>query len=175
MDKDRIVIDEILDGDKEAYRILVDRYKGGLVRYCYSFVLDEATAMDVAQQAFINGYMRLHTYKPKYAFSTWLYRIARNEALQELKRSKRLSPLDSAMQLQSEDDMAIDFDRYLEHEKLKSAMKTLRHDWREVVHFYYWEGKTYEEIAELTGKPINTVRVWLRRAKQQLEKELLYE
>ena len=169
---DRLVVEQILGGDKESYRLLVDRYKDGLVRYCYSILLDEAAATDAAQQAFINAYDKLHTYKPKYAFSTWLYRIGRNEALKELKRTKKQQSLDSVQEQSDDDELSVAFEKQREKEKVMKAMTTLRHEWRQVVHFYYWEGKTYEEIAELTDTPLNTVRVWLLRAKQKLEKEL---
>lgn len=175
MEEDRLAVEQVLSGDKESYRFLVDRYKDGLVRYCYSIVLDEAVAMDAAQQAFINAYQKLHMYKPKYAFSTWLYRIGRNEALKELKRLKRLQPIEMMAEVAGDQDLAVEFEKHLEAEKLKVALSELRHDWRQVIHFYYWEGKTYEEISELTGKPLNTVRVWLKRAKQKLEKELVYD
>lgn len=172
MQDDRSAVDQVIAGDKESYRLLVDRYKDGLVRYCYSIVLDEAAATDAAQQAFINAYEKLHTYKPKYAFSTWLYRIGRNEALKELQRLRKQMPIETAAHIASDSDLSDEYEKKSERERVMQAMTSLRHEWRQVVHFYYWEGKTYEEISELTGTPLNTIRVWLMRAKQQLEKEL---
>lgn len=166
------VVEQVLDGDKESYRLLVDRYKDGLVRYCYSILLDEAAATDAAQQAFINAYSKLHTYKSEYAFSTWLYRIARNEALKELKRLKKLKRIETVEEHAQEQDIGAEIDTAREVQWLNRALKGLRYEWRTVIHFYYWEGKTYQEIAAVTGTPINTVRVWLKRAKEQLEKEL---
>jgi RNA polymerase sigma-70 factor (ECF subfamily) len=57
-------------------------------------------------------------------------------------------------------------------EDVRKALLSLRTEWRQILHFYYWENRTYEEIAEIMGKPINTIKVWMSRAKQQLEKEL---
>ena len=172
MPNERQIIKEILGGDKESYRLLVERYQDGLVRYCYSIVQDEAGAVDASQQAFINAYQNLNKYKPKYAFSTWLYRIARNESLREYKRLRKNSPIENSLADRDEMNLTKEIEKIQDAEHLKSAMSKLRHDWRSTLHFYYWEGKTYEEIAQLMDKPVNTIRVWLNRAKKQLEEEL---
>jgi len=161
----------VLSGDKESYRLLVERYQEGLVRYCYSLCLDEACANDVAQQAFINAYDKLESYNSKYAFSTWLYAIARNLALREIKQRQKHQPIEDQMA----DERAPTQDRLdkkTEDRQVHDALRSLRAEWREVIHFYYWEDKSYVEVAEIMGKPLNTIKVWMRRAKRQLEKEL---
>jgi RNA polymerase sigma-70 factor (ECF subfamily) len=169
---DTLAIEQVLGGDKEAYRHLVERYHVGLVRYCYSILLDDAAAHDAAQQAFINAYKNLRSYKPKYAFSTWLYRIARNEAYRELKHLNRRQEITETEDFSDRDMEENLIAQYLGDE-LHAAMANLRAEWRQILHLYYWEQKSYEEIAELLDKPLNTIKVWMKRAKQQLEKELI--
>ena len=168
---DALAIEQVLAGDKESYRYLVERYHTGLVRYCFSILLDEDAAHDVAQQAFINAYNNLQSYKPKYAFSTWLYRIARNDAYRELKQLNRRQEITETEDISEQDVHESTIMKHL-GEELHTAMAGLRAEWRQILHLYYWEQKSYEEIAELLDTPLNTVKVWMRRAKQQLEKEL---
>lgn len=169
--EDALAIEQVLSGNKDAYRYLVERYHVGLVRYCYSILLDNAAAHDSAQLAFISAYKSLHSYKPKYAFSTWLYRIARNEAYRELKhlnRHQEITEVEDVSDHNAEDSV---IRQYLD-EELHNALASLRAEWRQILHLYYWEQKSYEEIALLLDTPINTIKVWMKRAKAQLEREL---
>jgi RNA polymerase sigma-70 factor (ECF subfamily) len=169
---DKFVVEQVLAGDIDAYRYIVDRYQTGLLRYCYSIVLDEDVASDIAQQAFISAYKNLASYKSKYAFSTWLYRIARNEAYKELKNLNRKVEFGEAEDVSEYKLPSEVLDRTFEANRLKNAMSKLRAEWRQVIHFYYWEQKSYVEIADLMGMPLNTIKVWMNRAKKQLEQEL---
>lgn len=170
---DRMVISAVIGGDTEAYRALVDRYHVGLIRYIYGMVGDEAAAHDIAQEAFITAYEKLKQYNPKFAFSTWLYRIARNLAYQDMKYHRAWAPFDEADQEDSSSEpLSEQIDRQLVSENVRRAMQKLRPEWRSAVQLYYWEDKSYEEIADLLGTPLNTVRVWLNRAKSVLRSEL---
>ncbi len=168
---DSLAIEQVINGDQESFRYLVERYHVGLVRYCYSILLDDAAANDAAQQAFINAYKSIKSYKPRYAFSTWLYRIARNEAYRELKHLNRSQEITESDDVSDQDVEDIIFRQNI-GEELHSAMCNLRAEWRQILHLYYWEQKSYEEIAELLDTPLNTIKVWMKRAKQQLEREL---
>lgn len=169
---DQKIVEQIIEAqDTEAFRFLVEKYQVGLVRYCYSIVLDEDIANDIAQQAMICAYEKLNSYKPKYSFSTWLYRIARNEAFREIKRLYKQSEFSEVNDV-AETDISEAIDRKHVAEDVRRALLSLRTEWRQILHFYYWENRTYEEIAEIMDKPINTIKVWMSRAKQQLEKEL---
>jgi RNA polymerase sigma-70 factor, ECF subfamily len=169
---DALAIEQVLGGDRDAYRYLVERYHVGLVRYCYSILLDDAAAHDSAQMAFINAFKNLKSYKPEFAFSTWLYRIARNEAYRELKHLNRRQEITETEDVSDQDIEGAAISQHL-GEELHAAMANLRAEWRQILHLYYWEQKSYEEIAELLDKPLNTIKVWMKRAKHQLEKELI--
>jgi len=170
---DRMAIQAVLDGDTEAYQALVERYHVGLIRYVFGLVGDEEAAHDIAQEAFITAYQKLRQYNAKYAFSTWLYRIARNLAYQDMKYHQAWAPYNEQTQADNTDDqMAEQLDKQLVGEHIRHAMGKLRPEWRSAIQLYYWEDKSYEEIADLLGAPVNTVRVWLNRAKAALRSEL---
>jgi RNA polymerase sigma-70 factor, ECF subfamily len=165
------VIAEVLGGHKDAYSSLVERYHPGLYIHMYALVKDEDTAHDLTQTAFIKAYDSLHRYNPSYRFSTWLYRIGTNDALKHLKRHQRIG-LDDIPELP---------DTYDPHEALRiesrearvrRAVAKLPLKYQTIISLYYWHNTPYAEIANILGIPIGTVRTWLSRAKQQLEKIL---
>src|SRR5581483_11518950 len=78
-----------IDGDHEAYGILVDRYKNALYRHCFAIVRSEDAAEDIAQETFITAFFKLKLYNPEYKLGTWLFKIATNKALTYLKKSAR--------------------------------------------------------------------------------------
>lgn len=169
--QDQLIVQQVLEGDQQAYRLLVERYQEGLIRFCYSMVLDVDMAHDIAQESFIMAYQKLHQYNPKYAFSTWIYRIARNQALRQLGQENRKIEFDenSADASEPVEEM---LQKEFDHLQLVQAMQAIAPQLRAVLHMYYWEDKSYQQISEELETPINTVRTWLRRAKLQLRKEL---
>ena len=171
---DQQAITKVLAGDQEAFRLLVERHHPGLIRYVYGMIGDEMAAHDIAQEAFITAYQKLRQYKPKFAFSTWLYRIARNLAYQDMKYHQAWAPYDDEADAAPDDaNPAEQVERQIVADDVRRAMARLRPQWRSVVQLYYWEDKSYQEIADTLGVPINTVRVWLSRAKQAMRSELV--
>lgn len=165
---EKAIIIRILDGDEQAYALLIDRYKEGLYRHCFKFVRDEDWAEDIAQETFIKAYMRLEIYNSTYRFSTWLYKIATNIALQEI-RKKRPVPLDDDMQLIS---TLADTDQTAKDSELHFAVDQLNDNYKTVVVMHYWEGKTYEQIAVAMNTTTGSVKGWMSRAKQELRRTL---
>lgn len=158
------------DGDDQLYGALIDRYKEGLYRHCFKFMRDEDEAEDVAQEAFIEAYIHLDRYNPKFRFSTWLYKIATNLALMRLRKRRDLrmdeGQLDQLVSsLPSAQDLAISCE-------LHDAVDALPLQHRTVVSMHYWHGKSYGEIAGHMGVSIGSVKGWMSRAKKQLKEVL---
>lgn len=164
---DRIAIQATLDGNAEAYRALVDRYHVGLIRYVYGLIGDEEVAHDIAQDTFIAAYQKLRQYNAKYAFSTWLYRIARNLAYRDMKYHGAWAPFDNQTD-EGDEPLREELSQPIVSEKIRVAMARLRPEWRSVIQLHYWEDKTIEEIAELLGESDSTIRAWLSRARATL-------
>ena len=166
------LIAQSLDGNHQAYGILVDRYKKAIYYHCFAIVHDEDLAEDIAQDTFISAYYKLKLYKSEYKLSTWLFKIATNKALNALKKSKRNTPVDDAIfeTIASTQPTVVKMSEYNE---LHEAVDRLETNHRVVISLYYWRGLSYEEIASVMSSPIGSVRGWMHRAKETLRKELL--
>jgi RNA polymerase sigma-70 factor (ECF subfamily) len=175
-DDDRRLIANCLGGRRDAFGELVSRYQARLYNAVIRVVDNPEDAADVVQDAFLNAYQSLHSFKGDAEFFTWLYRIAFNTAI-SLKRKKRATvSLDA-----SGPEGGIDPDdpseyikpgaalqRSEEEAQLQEAMNRLSHEHREVLVLKDIEGLKYEEIAEILGVPIGTIRSRLHRARLEL-------
>jgi len=171
MDEETIVT-AVLRGDSGQYRLLIERYHVGLIIHCERLVGDRQTAEDIAQEAYIAAYQKLESFNPRKArFSTWLYRIATNKALDYLRAHKRVIPNENVDELSEE--AAPDYETMERNNEVREAVQALEPPtFKQVIEAYYWQGKSYEQIATDMSIPINTVRTWLRRAKVKLRSEL---
>ncbi|QJX00604.1 sigma-70 family RNA polymerase sigma factor [Frigoriglobus tundricola] len=175
-DDDRRLIAECLGGKRDAFGELVTRYQTRLYNAALRLVQSPDDAADVVQDAFLSAYQALHAFKGDAEFFTWLYRIAFNTAI-SLKRKKR--PVVS-LEAQS-GETGIDpndpseyvkpgaaLERSEDERQLTEAIARLSSEHREVLVFKDIEGLKYEDIAELLGVPIGTIRSRLHRARLEL-------
>lgn len=181
-DDDRRLIAECLGGRQDAFGELVSRYQSRLYNAAVRLLDHSEDAADVVQEAFLNAYQALHSFKGESEFFTWLYRIAFNTAI-SLKRKKRASvSLDAGgPDAGVEPDDPSDYvkpgaalERTEEESQLQEALNRLSHEHREVLVLKDIEGMKYEEIADILGVPVGTVRSRLHRARLEL-RELLRE
>jgi len=164
------LIARIMDGDDDAYATLINRYKEGLYRHCFRFMRDEGDAEDVAQEAFIEAFVHLDRYNPKFRFSTWLYKIASNLALSRLRKRRNL-PMDEGELDRVLSDLPGAQDLVM-HQELHDAVDALPLQYRTVVSMHYWQGKSYADIAGHMGTSVGSVKGWMSRAKKQLKEVL---
>lgn len=164
-------IKAVLGGDRSQYRVIVEKYHKGLIRYLNNMIGDWAQAEDIAQDTFVQAYKRLETFDPKYSVSTWLYTIASNIAKEFFaSNSKRFKVIDGGLlSVESAQDQA---ESNSKAKSVRDAVAALKPDYQQVVNLFYWENKTYEEIAVIMDRPIGTIRTWLSRSKDQLEEQL---
>lgn len=165
-------ITKVLAGDSDAYRALVERYQTGLIIHCENIVKDRQEGEDIAQEAFIKAYRSLADFSEgKGRFSTWLYRIATNLCIDSLRKNKRRvhvkdieNHLEAVLPHHIEDE---------EVERLRAAIETLEPPkYAEIIKAYFWEGKSYQEIAVKYHTSTNTIGTWISRAKGQLKEKL---
>lgn len=179
-DNDRRLIAECLGGRREAFGELVTRYQARLFNATLRLVPSYDDAADVVQEAFLNAFQSLHAFKGDAEFFTWLYRIAFNTAI-SLKRKKRpaisleahagetgLDPDDPSEYVRP----GFAIERTEDERQLNLAIVRLSPEHREVLLLKDIDGLKYEDIAELLGVPIGTVRSRLHRARLEL-RELL--
>lgn len=165
------LIAQSIDGKQMAYAELINRYKSALYRHCFAIVRDEDAAEDIAQDTFVAAYYKLSTYDQTFKFSTWLFKIGTNKALNHLKKHAREAPMYSGLQEQIVSDLPSP-SRTALHSELEGAVSHLSPKYRTAIRLHYWEGMKYSEVATTLSVSEGTVKSWLNRAKTQLRKEL---
>jgi len=179
---DEVLIKEYQDSNTlEAYEILVKRYKDPLMNFVYRFVGDRDVCTDVVQETMIKFYLNKDSYRSFAKFSTWIYTIAANLAKNELKRRKRrvifsIDNSDDEKSPQIEDKMFMAPDRAadseIKNEIIQKALLKVKPVYREVVILRDIQDLSYEEISEITGLAIGTVKSRINRGRIQLQKLL---
>jgi RNA polymerase sigma-70 factor (ECF subfamily) len=158
-----------------AFELLLPRYRDKVFRLAWSITRDEAAAEDMAQDVFVRVWRALPSYHGEASLSTWIYTITRNRCLTELKRranrptislhdpnvEKTLDTLPAMQVAASEAGTAMD---------AEVLLAELPEKYRRVLTLYYLEQRKYEEVAEMLGLPMGTVKTFLFRAKRELLK-----
>lgn len=172
---DGYIIYQCLNGDPEAFGVLVDRYKEGIYAYTYAKLQDWRDAQDTTQEVFIQAYRKLHTLKRWDSFGGWLYRIASNLCKNwQIKTSKR----PDREFIEDQDSEIIDkpsLNSYHENEMIQSvhdALSSLSDTYREVLTLYYFGGMDSNKIAEMLNTSPTAIRLRLSRAREQLREEI---
>lgn len=176
---DEKLVEHIIDSDQESFAIIVERYQQPLLRYARSIVKDPDAAADVVQNSFIKSFRNLRSFKTNLKFSSWLYRITHNEAINFINKHKREFRPDNedwfdgiASELKTQDEeLQTLFDQQLVH----SAMATMKDQYREPLYLYAFEAKSYKEISNILKIPTATVGTRIKRAKEQLKKQIRKE
>lgn len=181
--EDKATVAAVLKGDREAFGDLVRRYQGRLVNFLNRLLGDYEEAHDVAQEVFFKVYQALDRYDPSYRFSTWLFRVAQNAAIDRL-RKRRLQLV--SMQVPDGDsegerewefptDDPDPYDRARQGERrtaIRDAVEALPWEYRELILLRHYADLAYAEIAELKEMPLGTVKNKLFRARRMLAEQL---
>lgn len=177
---DEQIVLRITKGEKELFGLLIDRYEAKLTRYIKRFLQNEEDITDIVQNVFIKVFVNLQSFDVDRSFNSWIYRIAHNETVTYLKKkgNEKVSFLDFDTMFphpfakETADKPTLD----QELEKIMSeSLSLIPIKYREVLVLYYYEELSYQEIADILHIPIATVGVRLRRAREQLEKNIKKE
>ena len=156
--------------DQEQYREVIRRYEKPLLRYATYLSNDPDLAADIVQQAFIKAFINLQSFNTDKKFSSWLYRITHNEAINLLKKNKFNSHIEDHFDLSSDIDVAEDLSKKELQSTTRECLEGVPAIYREVLSLYYLEELKYEEISDILRVPISTVGVRLKRAKLLMRK-----
>ena len=178
MRDDTQLITETLGGDTEAFGKLVHKYQSRLFNTLLHVAGNREEAEDVMQEAFVQAFVKLESFRGDSAFYTWLYRIAFNISISRKRKKKPETSIDRQQELSGSEP--IDHgeqptDRLLREERadqLHQAMAALHEEHRAVLTLREMEGFCYETIGEILDLPAGTVRSRLHRARMQLHNEL---
>ena len=163
-------IRQCLNGDAEAFSVLVERYKIMAYTVAYRIVGDADSANDAAQDSFIAAFTSLKHFRFGSKFSTWLYSIVVNKCRDRLRAEKDTVPVDDIRELRA-DPAGTPEQRALEGEtrsEVQSALAELPTDYREVLVLKHIQGLAYAEMAEILGASVAALKVRAHRGREML-------
>jgi RNA polymerase sigma-70 factor, ECF subfamily len=156
------------NGDMEAFNALFKRYERKVYMYCMRVLLDEDIAHDAFQESFMRLYEHRHSYDGR-NFMVWFFTIIRNVCLNMRRNKKVTVPFETS----SANETPATIRDVALHEQVASALNQLPLDYREAIVLYEYDGYAYQEIADITGASIATVKIRIYRARKML-RTLLY-
>ncbi|MDH5283616.1 MAG: sigma-70 family RNA polymerase sigma factor [Gemmatimonadota bacterium] len=180
---DQEVVLQARDGLEAAYRELIRRYERPIFSLIYRMVRDRALAEDLSQETFIKALNAIESYRPEYKFSSWIFKIANNAAIDQIRRRElNTLSLDGSPHATTPDEIeatALQVSarglsplEALESQELggmiEKAIGRLRPEYRACILLRHVEGLAYEEIAELMNLPLGTVKTYIHRARNEL-------
>ncbi len=165
---ERQLLERVRRGDREAYQGIVQRYMQAAYYIALGFVHNQQDALDISQDAFVRAFRKIKHYDPQKRFFPWFYRLLKNLCLDHIKkhRRRREIPLEDVQVFKEEKN-----NRELK-EVLWKGIEELPFEQREVIILRYFRQYSYQEIAEVTGKPLGTVMSSLFYAKKKLKESL---
>lgn len=180
MRTDAELVASALQGAEEACRELVTRFERPVYTLLLRMVQNSATAEDLAQEVFVKAFRRLDSYDPQWKFSSWLFKIAHNTAIDHLRRGGlETVPIEGVgddgegslagvlSDPEAESPLAA-AERHDLARSLERAIARLRPEYRQAVLMFYLQGASYQEICDVSGQPLGTVKTNLHRARKEL-------
>ena len=171
-DDDLFVLEQILGGQKELFRLLVKRYEQQVYGMGMSFFRNAEDASDFVQEVFFKVYRSLSRFEGRSRFSTWLYKIAYNTAINNIKRSTDYHSLSEADIMSDSDTPERRVLREALREAVREALMDLPQRFRVCVDLFFFYDCSLKEIEAITGFPVNTVKSHVFRAKKLLRIKL---
>ena len=176
-------------GQERAYRELVRRYERPIFSLLYRMVRDRELAEDLSQETFVKALNAIESYRPEYKFSSWLFKIANNAAIDHLRR-RELDTLSlegsphavtpdameaTALQIGDRAENPLDIVEAKElGGEIERAIAQLRPEYRACILLRHVDGRAYEEIAEMLDLPLGTVKAYIHRARNELRRLLAH-
>jgi RNA polymerase sigma-70 factor, ECF subfamily len=186
---DQDVVLRARSGQDAAYRELIRRYERPVFALLFRMVRDRELAEDLAQETFVKALNAIESYRPEFKFSSWIFKIANNAAIDHLRR-RELDTLSldgsphaetpeamqaTALQIGARQESPLDT---VEAKELGSAIEaaigSLRPEYRSCILLRHVEGRAYEEIAEMLNLPLGTVKTYIHRARNELRQSLAH-
>jgi RNA polymerase sigma-70 factor (ECF subfamily) len=177
------------NGREAAYRELIRRYERPIFALLFRMVRDRELAEDLAQETFIKALNAIESYRPEFKFSSWIFKIANNAAIDHLRR-RELDTLSldgsphaatpeamqaTALQIGARQESPLDAVEAKElGGAIESAIGRLRPEYRSCILLRHVEGRAYEEIAEILDLPLGTVKTYIHRARNELRQSLAH-
>jgi RNA polymerase sigma-70 factor (ECF subfamily) len=175
--RDLALVEKALNGDQMAYGKLMEMYRESIYYMMLKMVRSEDDAEDLTIEAFGKAFNRLHQYSPSYAFSTWLFKISSNNAIDFIRKKRiKVTSMDTAYTNDDGETVGIDIrsvendpeEETIQAEKIvlmREIVKKLKPRYRDLIEKRYFQELSYEEIAVEMDLPLGTVKAQLFRAR----------
>ena len=179
---DRELVATAAQGLEGGFEELVRRYQRPISAYVYRMVGDYDCALDLTQEIFLKIYASLSRYRPEFKFSTWIYKIAHNAAIDHLRRNAgRERSISNGSESEPQqliiESKGLSPEQQSEREErrieIESVVRLLPTAYRELIVLRHSQDLTYEEIVEVTGLPLGTVKNRLFRAREMMRQQFL--
>ena len=170
---DETIIGQVLNGNRNAYALLVDKYKDRVYSLALGIVRNSELAEEIAQDAFVKAFGSLRKFRKESGFSTWIYRITYNTAISELRKKKRIGQVaeeqfeNLASTHASETHEEVN-EKEARLEMIEKAVKSLPPEEQLMVTLYYLEENSVQQISKVTGFSASNVKVKLFRLRKKL-------
>ena len=183
MNDDSRLVKKALKGDRKAFEMIILRYQQPLVNYLGRMTGERETAHDFAQDVFLKAYASLDSYRPPFKFSTWLFKIASNHMIDHW-RTKKIAAIsldqpcgaeDDSLRIQVEDHELSVARKYELAElriRIEKVLDRIPDGLRELFVLRHVNEFSYEEIADIKGLPVGTVKNRVFQAKEMLRRQL---
>lgn len=174
---DEAIIGQVLNGNRNAYSLLVDKYKDRVFSLALGILHNRELAEEIAQDAFVKSFSSLKKFRKEASFSTWIYRITYNTAISETRKRKHIykpveEQFENIVSLQA-DEISEEFDaKEAKHRLIEKAITELIPEEKLIMTLYYYEEKSVDQISKTTGLTVSNVKVKLFRLRNKL-KELV--
>lgn len=167
---DEKIVELVCKKDKEIFSEIIKRYQKKLFQYINYLTQDKEKTKDIVQETFVKSYINLNSFNTKKKFSSWIYRIAHNQAMNFFNKNKNQVSLDEKINLRDNFDLEEEVIKKEIKNNLNQCLEKLPIIYKEAIILYYLEEKSYEEISDILKIPIGTVSVRINRSKSLLKK-----
>lgn len=166
---DEEIVEKVRSNDRDLYAVIIDRYKNKLLRYATNLIYDNDRASHIVQDSLVKAYINLNGFNSKMKFSSWIYRIVHNEAMNALKKYKSEVPIPEDFDFESEQDITKEFEQKETTIHVEKCLKSIPLIYSEPLSLYYLDDKSYEEISDILRIPMGTVAIRMSRAKKLMK------
>lgn len=175
MEEDKKLYKKFLNGDKESFECIVDKYMEKIIYFIYGFVKRTDVAEDLAQDVFVYILMNKEKYDSKYSLRTYLYTIAKSRAINYIKKESKISYLQDNEYLFTEEEIEDAVFSKEKSKQLKLAIDRLPEPQNQLIYLVDIEELSYKEICNILGMSLSQVKTLIHRGRKKLKQILMRE
>lgn len=166
---DEEIVEKVRGDDRDLYSVIIERYKKKLLRYATNLVHDEDKASHIVQDSLVKAYINLNGFNTKKKFSSWIYRIVHNEAMNVIKKHQKEVLIPDDFDFESDEDVMKNFEQKETAIYVEKCLNSIPIMYSEPLSLYYLDEKSYEEISDILRIPMGTVAIRMSRAKKLMK------